>query len=202
MQKIILASKNAGKLKEIRNLLSDLPIELISAIELDIPDVEETGKTFIDNAIIKARNAAKHTGMPALADDSGLAIDALDGAPGIFSARYAGENATDIDRIQKVLRELKNVPDEKRGAQFHCAIVLVRNADDKSPLICEGIWPGSILHKPQGNNGFGYDPIFYVPSKDCSSAELDPDLKDAISHRGLALAEFRKKIDAFLMATN
>lgn len=194
MQKIILASKNPGKISELTDLLSDLPIELLSAIELDIPDIEETGKTFIDNALIKARNSAKHSGLPAIADDSGLSIDALDGAPGVLSARYGGENASDLDRINKVLEALKDVPDEKRTAQFHCAIALVKDADDTSPIICEGIWSGTILHKPQGKKGFGYDPIFYVPTHDCSSAELDPNVKNTISHRARALNEFRNKI--------
>ncbi len=198
MQKIILASKNVGKVAEIKALLSNLPIELISQTEFNIPDIEETGTTFVDNALIKARHAAKQTGMPAMADDSGLSIDVLDGAPGIYSARYAGENATDLDRINKVLNALKDVPDKKRGAQFHCAIALVKNEDDPSPLICHGIWEGSILCQPRGEKGFGYDPIFYVPTHDCSAAELDRDVKNTISHRAIALKQFREKISSFL----
>ena len=188
---IILASNNTGKIKEIKALLSDLPIELISQTKWHIQSVAETGTTFIENALIKARHAAKIAKLPAMADDSGLSIDALNGAPGVHSARYAGKNANDNDRINKVLKALKNVPDEKRTAQFHCAIVLVKSADDPSPLICEGIWPGRILHQPRGDKGFGYDPIFFVPEKNCSAAELDPDLKNQISHRGRAIREFR-----------
>lgn len=198
MQEIVLGSKNTGKIAEIKALLTDLPITLVSAIELNIPDVEETGKTFIDNAIIKARNAAQYSGLPAMADDSGLSIDALNGAPGVLSARYAGKAATDLDRINKVLRELSQVPDENRGAQFHCAIALVKSAEDTSPLICEGIWEGSILHKPRGEHGFGYDPIFYVPTHKCSSAELDHHVKNTISHRARALNQLRNKIQYFL----
>lgn len=195
--KIVLASNNAGKIKEIKALLADLPVELISQAELDISEVEETGTTFIENSLIKARHASKAAGLPAVADDSGLAIDALDGAPGIYSSRYAGEDANDLDRINKVLAELKTIPDNKRTAEFHCAITLVKNAEDPSPLVCEGIWPGTILYAPQGNRGFGYDPIFYIPEYQCSAAELDPDLKNQISHRGRAMAAFRKELTLF-----
>ena len=197
MQKLVFGSHNKGKFAEVKTLLADLPIQLILATELNIPDIEETGKTFIDNAIIKARNAAKHSGLPAIADDSGLAIDALNGAPGIYSARYAGENATDLDRINKVLNALKDVPDENRGAQFHCAIAFVKHAEDTSPIVCEGIWEGRILHQAHGNQGFGYDPIFYVPTHNCSAAELDRTIKNQISHRARALNELRKKNTLF-----
>lgn len=189
--KIVLASGNAGKVREIKALLSDLPIELISQKELNISDVAETGTTFIENALIKARHAAQVSGLPAIADDSGLSIDALDGAPGIFSSRYAGKNTTDLDRINKILKELENVPDNQRTAQFHCAIAMVKSADDPSPMVCEGIWSGTILHNSQGKKGFGYDPIFFVAEKNCSAAELDPTLKNQISHRGRAMNEFR-----------
>lgn len=189
--KIVLASNNMGKVREIRSLLSDLPITLISQEELNIKEIDETGTTFIENALLKARHASQVSGLPAIADDSGLSIDALDGAPGVYSSRYAGENANDVDRINKVLRELENVPKEKRTAHFHCAITLVNSADDPSPLVCEGIWSGTILDKPRGDKGFGYDPIFYVPEYNCSVAELDPALKNQISHRGRAMKEFR-----------
>lgn len=189
--KIILASGNQGKIREIKKLLTDLPIEFISQSEFNVSEAEETGTTFIENALIKARHAAAETGMPAMADDSGLSIDALNGAPGVYSARYAGESANDHDRIQKVLKELTDVPAEKRGAQFHCAIAFVKSADDPNPIVCEGIWPGIILNEPRGDKGFGYDPIFFVPEKNCSAAELDPDLKNEMSHRGRAMREFR-----------
>ncbi|MCB1827647.1 MAG: RdgB/HAM1 family non-canonical purine NTP pyrophosphatase, partial [Coxiellaceae bacterium] len=140
---------------------------------------------------IKARHASQVSGLPAMADDSGLSIDALNGAPGVYSARYAGENANDLDRINKVLSELKNVPKQKRQAQFHCAIALVQSADDEHPIVCEGIWPGLILNEPRGDKGFGYDPIFFVPEKNCSAAELDPVLKNQMSHRGRAMEQFR-----------
>jgi XTP/dITP diphosphohydrolase len=198
MQKIVLASNNAGKVAEIKSLLRDLPIALLPQSDLNVPEVPETGHSFIENATIKAQHAAQLTQLPALADDSGLAIDALDGAPGIYSARYAGENATDDDRIKKVLNALKDTADDQRSAQFHCAIVLVCPDHQTPPLICHGVWSGTILHEARGHQGFGYDPIFYVPSEQCSAAELAPQLKNQISHRGLALAQLRQKIDAFL----
>lgn len=184
---IVLASSNAGKMAEIRELLTDLPIELISQSEFSIPDADETGTTFVENAIIKARHAAKLSGMPAISDDSGLAIDALGGAPGVYSARYAGEHATDADRIKKVLDEMQDVPDEDRTATFHCVTALMEHEGDPAPLICHGIWEGTIIHEPRGEKGFGYDPIFYVPSHECTAAQLDPKEKNNISHRGQAL---------------
>lgn len=192
--KVVLASGNAGKINEIKALLSDLPIELISQKILNIPDAEETGTTFIENALIKARHAANLSGLPAIADDSGLSIDALEGAPGVYSSRYAGEQATDADRINKVLVELSDVPDKLRTAQFHCAIAMVKSADDPTPIVCEGIWPGIILQKPRGEKGFGYDPIFFVIEKNCSAAELEPMLKNKISHRGRAMQQFREHL--------
>ena len=198
MQKIVLASNNAGKVIEIQSLLSDLPIALLPQSDFNVPEIAETGDTFIENALIKAQHAAQLTQLPALADDSGLAINALNGAPGIYSARYAGENASDHDRIEKVLNALKNVPDDQRDAQFHCAIVLTHPHQDTPPIICEGIWSGTILHRATGHHGFGYDPIFYVPDQQCSAAELAPEIKNKISHRALALAQLRKKIGAFL----
>lgn len=191
-QKIVLASRNEGKIKEIKDSLSDLPIEWLSSLDLDIPDIEETEKTYQGNALLKARHAAQHSGLPTIADDSGLSVDALDGAPGIYSARYAGNNATDKDRINKLLTALEHTPDEKRSAAFHCAIAMVRSAGDLTPILCEGKWEGRILHEPHGTAGFGYDPIFFVPTEGCSAAQLDKTLKNTISHRARALNQFRK----------
>ena len=174
---------------EIRDLLKDLPIKLISQSEFNIPDAEETGTTFIENAIIKARHAAKHSGLPALADDSGLAVKALGGAPGVYSARYAGPEATDWQRIQKLLEALRALKRPDLSSNFHCVAVLMGHAEDPSPLVCHGIWPGKIVMEPRGDRGFGYDPVFYVPTHDCTSAELDPVEKNTISHRGRALKQ-------------
>ncbi|OGT41105.1 MAG: non-canonical purine NTP pyrophosphatase, RdgB/HAM1 family [Gammaproteobacteria bacterium RIFCSPHIGHO2_12_FULL_40_19] len=181
---IVLATNNQGKIGELQSLLKILPIEWIPQSEFDIQDIEETGKTFIENAILKARNAAKISGLPALADDSGLVIDALDGAPGIYSARYTGNDATAEERNQKILEEMRDVDEDDRTAAYHCVLALVEYEDDPVPLICHGIWEGSILFEPRGNNGFGYDPIFYVPTHQCSAAELTTTEKNSISHRG------------------
>lgn len=186
-RKILLASNNQGKVAEIREILAKLPIELILQKDLQIPSPAETGETYIENAIIKARHACKHSGMAAIADDSGLSVDALDGAPGVLSARYAGAHATDQDRIKKLLFALKHIPDEMRTAQFHAVTVFMRHPKDPAPIVCHGIWSGRILHEQRGHNGFGYDPIFYVPSHNCSAAELEPEVKNQISHRGQAL---------------
>lgn len=187
--KIVLASSNPGKIKEICALSKQLPIEWVPQSEFNIEDIEETGKTFIENAILKARHAAKISGLPALADDSGLVIDALDGAPGIFSARYAGKNATAEERNKKLLDEMSNVAPEDRAAAYHCVLALVETENDPVPLICHGVWEGSILFEPVGTNGFGYDPIFYVPTHDCSAAELSTDEKNQISHRGQVMQQ-------------
>lgn len=184
-QQLVLASGNAGKIREIQALLPDHPIVAQSAF--DIIEAEETGLSFVENAIIKARNAALHSGLPAIADDSGLVVDALQGAPGIFSARYAGMNANDQDNIQKLLQALDGVPDAQRTARFVCVMVFMRHAEDPLPLIAQGVWEGRILQQPQGANGFGYDPVFWVPERDCASAELSADVKNALSHRGKAL---------------
>ncbi|OGT44973.1 MAG: non-canonical purine NTP pyrophosphatase, RdgB/HAM1 family [Gammaproteobacteria bacterium RIFCSPHIGHO2_12_FULL_38_11] len=181
---IVLATSNEGKIAELQSMLQILPIEWIPQSEFNISDADETGKTFIENAILKARHAAKISGLPALADDSGLVVDALDGAPGVYSARYAGENATADERNRKLLAEMKDVDKSDRGASYHCVLALVEYEDDPVPLICHGIWEGSILHEPRGNNGFGYDPVFYVPTHHCSAAELSPLEKNHISHRG------------------
>jgi len=196
MDKIILASNNAGKAREITEILSVYNITVVPQSDYNVPEIPETGLTFVENALLKARNACHHTGLPALADDSGLEIDALQGAPGLYSARYAGENATDEDNLQKALNELKNIPAEQRNARFQCLMVLLKHETDPTPLIFQGTWEGSILTEPQGDNGFGYDPIFYVPEHNCSSAQLKPEHKNVLSHRGKALtllAEHIKK---------
>lgn len=189
MLEIVLASQNEGKLVEIQDMLKSLEIRFIPQTKFDIPPVEETGTTFVENAIIKARHAAKYSGLPALADDSGLIITALNSAPGVFSSRYAGDNATDANRMQKVLKELENADSPDRSASFHCILALIENETDPAPLICHGVWEGEITYEPKGKNGFGYDPIFYIPSYRCTAAELDFKEKNAISHRGQALQE-------------
>lgn len=189
MQKIVLASSNKGKSAEIKSLLRNLPIELIPQTALNIPDIEETGLTFVENAILKARNATRLSGLPALADDSGLAVDCLNGAPGVFSARYAGAGATDADLIAKLLKEMSKVDASNRSARYHCVMVLLTYPADPAPLICHGVWDGEILHSGRGRQGFGYDPVFYVPTRDCSAAELDPQEKNQISHRAQAMRQ-------------
>ena len=186
-KKIVLASNNPGKLREIQAVLGEERYQLIQQSEFNVSEVAEIGTTFVENAIIKARHAAQHTGMPALADDSGIEVDALQGAPGIYSARYAGNNADDVVNNTKLLHELADVPDAERTARFQCVLVYMRHAKDPMPIICEGTWEGSILHETKGPNGFGYDPLFYVPTHQCSSAELDPAEKNRISHRAQAL---------------
>lgn len=185
--KVVLASGNPHKCAEITAMLpSDWTIELQTA--LGIPEVAETGLTFIENAILKARHAAGLSGLPAIADDSGLSVDCLHGAPGIYSRRYAGESATDTANNEKLLMALADVPSERRGAQFYCAIAFLRYAHDPIPLVATGTWEGSILLAPRGSNGFGYDPLFLVPSLRRSVAELDTREKQLLSHRGKALA--------------
>ncbi len=189
-QKVVLASGNAGKLREFFRILSDANLNIVAQSDYDVTDVPETGLSFVENAIIKARNASQQTGLPALADDSGIEVDALMGQPGIYSARYAKMNNAgegDEDNNRKLLVELKDVPAEKRTARFRCCIVYMRHADDPSPLIADGFWEGTILDQPSGANGFGYDPLFFVPTHGVSSAELDADEKNRISHRGQAL---------------
>lgn len=190
ISRLVLASGNKGKLREINQLLHGLHIEAIPQTEFGVPDVEETGLTFVENAIIKARNAAEHSGLPALADDSGIEVDALNGEPGIYSARYAGKGATDEANLVKLLQAIKDVPEAERTARFQCVMVYMAHAKDPTPLICQGTWEGSILYQPRGENGFGYDPVFYVPTHDCSAAELVSDIKNQLSHRGQALRKF------------
>ena len=187
MHQIVLASNNKGKLREFNTLFSTLPFDILPQAEFAIDDVEETGLSFVENAILKARNAAHHSGLPAIADDSGIEVDALNGAPGIYSARYAGEGASDADNVNKLLQALKDIPDAERSARFQCLLVYLRHAKDPTPLICQGTWEGRILDAPQGENGFGYDPVFFVPEYQCSSAELSRELKNKLSHRGKAL---------------
>ncbi len=183
--KIVLASNNRGKIKEIQHILSGHTI--ITQQSLNITEIEETGSTFVENAILKAKNAALQSNLPAIADDSGLVIDALQGAPGIISARYAGEKATDIDNLNLVLKNMASIPDAKRSARFICVIVLMRHANDPFPFIAQASWEGKILTAPQGSNGFGYDPIFWLDKENCSSAELSPAKKNQLSHRANAL---------------
>ena len=187
MNKLILASNNQGKLKELQLYLSDLSFTVIPQSEFNVTEVEETGLSFIENAIIKARHAAISTGLPSLADDSGLEIDALQGAPGVISARYAGVEKSDDANIEKVLADLEGVSEDQRTARFHSALQLMGQADDPMPRICQERWEGRILFDKQGDKGFGYDPIFYVPTHNCSAAELPSDTKNDISHRGQAM---------------
>lgn len=183
--KIVFASSNQGKWREFSELLKPLNIELIQQNTLGITDADETGLSFVENAIIKARHAANIAKLPAIADDSGLAVAALNGAPGIYSARYAGTGNAE-DNIQKLLSEMKDIHAENREARFHCVLVFVSHANDPTPLICDGQWSGTILEAPRGKQGFGYDPVFYVPSENCAAAELPLEIKNKISHRGMA----------------
>ncbi len=188
-QRIVLASNNAGKLREFGQLLGGAGFEILPQGEFDIPEAEESGLTFVENAILKARNAAAHSGLPAIADDSGIEVDALNGRPGIHSARYAGVGASDQDNLRKLLEALRDVPDEQRGARFQCLLVYLRHAEDPTPIICQGTWEGRILHREQGANGFGYDPVFFVPEENASAAEIDAETKNRLSHRGKALRQ-------------
>lgn len=196
--KLVIASGNPGKLAELRELFDGSGIALHAQSEFGIADVEETGATFVENALLKARHAAHAAGLPALGDDSGLCVDALRGAPGLFSARYGGVHGDAQRNIARLLRELDGVPETQRGASFYCVLALLRTADDPQPLIAEGRWTGRILEAPQGDGGFGYDPVFFDPQHGCSAAELAPALKNRISHRGRALAVLRQKLHGAL----
>ncbi|WP_240125393.1 RdgB/HAM1 family non-canonical purine NTP pyrophosphatase [Thermomonas alba] len=191
--KLVLASGNPSKLAELRALLGER-ITLHAQSEFGVTDAEETGLSFVENAILKARHAARASGLPALADDSGLCVDALRGAPGLYSARYAGHHGDSAANIDKLLRELDGVPDAERSARFVCVLALLRHAEDPLPLIAQGIWEGRILRAPQGSGGFGYDPVFFSPAHGCSAAELPSDVKNRDSHRGLALAQLRAQL--------
>ncbi|VAW53554.1 Nucleoside 5-triphosphatase RdgB (dHAPTP, dITP, XTP-specific) [hydrothermal vent metagenome] len=194
--KIVLASGNAGKVREINKLFADSGIEVISQSDLNVPEVPETGTTFVENAIIKARHAAEVTGLPAISDDSGIEVDALNARPGVYSARYAGANASDEDNNNLMLKELTSVAEAERTARYQCLIVFMRSHTDPVPIITQGSWEGRILEAPQGDCGFGYDPIFYVPTHNCSGGELPLDVKNTLSHRAIALntmlEEFKK----------
>ena len=187
MTSIVLASSNPGKVREVNELLANHRITVLPQSQFGVADAEETGLTFVENAILKARNAALHTGLAAIADDSGLEVDALNGAPGIYSARYAGKDAGDRANLEKLLLDLADVPEQERTARFQCLMVYMRHANDPTPVICQGTWEGHILPGPRGERGFGYDPVFFVPTHGCSSAELEPAVKNALSHRGQAL---------------
>lgn len=196
MKKIVLASGNKGKLREFQDLLSGCGFEVVPQSDFFSENAEETGLTFVENAILKARYACSKTGLPALADDSGIEVDALNGRPGIYSARYAGKNADDEKNNQKLLVELNNIPVEKRTARYHAVLAYMRHAEDPTPILCHGVWEGVILHEPRGDGGFGYDPLFFVPSHNCASAELSKDEKNRISHRGKAMRELLQKLSA------
>lgn len=197
-RQIVLASGNKGKLKEFNQVLGDLGVEVVPQSQFNVPDADETGLSFVENAILKARHACQLTGLPALADDSGLEVDALNGAPGIYSARFAGPNATDADNNRKLLQLLEDTSPEHRSARFRCVLVFMRHAEDPTPLICQGSWEGQILPLPQGENGFGYDPLFLVPGLDIASAQLPPEQKNKISHRGQAVQQLIRMIPAYL----
>ncbi len=186
-QQVVLATGNQGKVREFSQLFAEFNWEFVPQTALHVAEIAETGLSFVENALIKARHAAQVTGLPAMADDSGLVVDALNGAPGLYSARYAGTPSNDAANNQKLLADLAVIPEAARSARFYCCIVYLRHALDPTPLIAEATWQGQILFAPQGSNGFGYDPLFYVPSHQCSSAELAPELKNQLSHRGQAL---------------
>jgi XTP/dITP diphosphohydrolase len=196
MKKIVLASGNAGKLREFQQLLTGCGFEVVPQSHFFSENAEETGLTFVENAIIKARYACIKTGLPAIADDSGIEVDALNGRPGIHSARYAGEGAKDADNNAKLLQELTNIPTEKRTARYHAVLAFMRHAQDPTPILCHGTWEGVVLTEPRGEGGFGYDPLFFVPSHNCASAELDKAEKNRISHRGKAMRELLQKLSA------
>jgi len=186
-KQIVLASSNPGKVREINQMLESLHLTVVPQSDFKVPEAEETGLTFVENALLKARNATRHTGLPAIADDSGIEVDYLNGAPGIYSARYAGKGASDEQNLKKLLTDLEGIPETERTARFQCLMVYLRHEFDPTPVICQGTWEGRILLEPRGANGFGYDPIFFVPTHNCSSAELPPEVKNKLSHRGQAL---------------
>ena len=194
MKQLVLASGNPGKLRELSAILGDLGYQLTPQSDFDVSEVAETGTTFVENAIIKARHAATQTGLPAVADDSGIEVDALGGAPGVYSARFAGAQADDDSNNALLVEKLKSVPVAERGARYRAVIVFMRHGGDPSPLICEGSWEGVIQLQPSGEGGFGYDPYFYLPEQACSSAELSAAEKNRLSHRGQALVELKRKL--------
>ena len=187
IKKIVLASGNLNKVREINALLSNTSYEIIPQSEFNVIEADETGTTFLENALIKARNAAQHTKYPVIADDSGIEVDALDGKPGVFSSRYAGQNASDKDNLNKLIKNIKRLDPKDCHARFICSMVFLENMNEKDPIVVEGVWEGYVVVNPCGKNGFGYDPIFYIPSLGCTSAELSDDKKNELSHRGQAL---------------
>lgn len=198
INKIVLASGNKGKLREFNQVLGQMDVEVVPQSDFNVSDADETGLSFVENAILKARHAAQITGLPALADDSGLEVDALQGAPGIYSARFSGPGASDADNNAKLLELLKDLPAEKRTARFRCLLVFMRHAEDPTPLICQGTWEGQILTEARGDNGFGYDPLFLIPELDKASAQLPPEQKNVLSHRGQAVTELISRIKPYL----
>ncbi len=197
-QKLVIASNNQGKIAELTELLSPVGFTPVAQGELGVPEAEEPAITFVENALIKARHAARLTGLPALADDSGLSVDALQGRPGVRSARFAGDQASDRQNVEALLAALEATPSAKRQAQFHCVLVFLRHAEDPTPIICHGCWPGQILPAPRGDAGFGYDPVFLCPEYNCSAAELTREQKGQISHRGRALSKLLEQLRAEL----
>jgi XTP/dITP diphosphohydrolase len=195
VKQLVLASGNPGKLRELSVILDDLGYQLHAQSEFDVAEVAETGTTFVENAIIKARHAAALTGLAALADDSGIEVDALDGAPGVYSARFSGADADDAANNALLVDKLRNVPPAQRNARYRAVIVLMRHAADPSPLICEGSWEGMIQLEPAGEGGFGYDPYFFLPDQGCTSAQLSTSEKNRLSHRGAALEELKRKLN-------
>ena len=194
MNQLVVATGNKGKLAEIASVLAPFNMNVLPQSQFDVPEADETGLTFVENAIIKARNAAHHTGKAALADDSGLEVDGLNGAPGIYSARYAGPNATDALNVEKLLHAISDLEGHQRSARFQCVMVYLRHENDPTPLICQGTWEGLITTAPEGSNGFDYDPVFWVPDHHCTAAQLSSEVKNSISHRGQAL---KKLLAAF-----
>lgn len=196
LSKLVIASANAGKIRELQSSLKELDITVIPQEELNIPDIEETGLSFVENSILKARNASALSGLPAIADDSGLEVDFLRGAPGIYSARFSGENATDALNREKLLSLLADVPASERSARYQTVIVFMRHSTDPTPIICQGTWEGQISTEERGSNGFGYDSIFFLPDRNCHAAELDDNTKQKLSHRGKAMSAFLQQLRA------
>lgn len=196
MKEIVLATNNNGKVDEFHDFFAGMSVKFVPQSKFALESAEESGLTFIENAIIKARHASTHTTLPAIGDDSGLTIDALGGAPGVHTARYAGDQSNFAKNIEKVLSELKDVPENKRTAQVHCVLAYMRNAQDPAPVICHGVWEVMISFEPKGTKGFGFDPIIYVPSHQCTAGEMEPKVKNSISHRAKAVKQLLSKIDS------
>lgn len=194
MKRIVLASGNAGKIRELTELLGPIGLEVVPQSRWQVEECEETGLTFVENAILKARNAAHHTGLPALADDSGIEVDHLQGQPGIYSARYSGPEGDDRRNNEKLLAALQDVPPQRRTARFRCVMAFLAHADDPSPILAEGTWEGLVASEPSGSGGFGYDPIFYLPEFGCTSAELPGAEKNRLSHRGQAVRTMAERL--------